>query len=115
MSLLSELVSIFDRLSIPVETGVFSKQAPRQYAVLTPVLDSFTLYADNKPEQDVEEVRISLYDKGNYQSAKKRIEAALLSADITITDRRYVSREDETGYHHYAIDVAKNYFYQEEN
>ena len=113
MSLLSELVTIFDGLSIPVETGVFSKQAPARYAVLTPVVDSFELFADNKPEQDVEEVRISLYDKGNYQTAKKRIEAALLSADITITDRRYISHEDDTGYHHYAIDVAKNYLYQE--
>jgi hypothetical protein len=115
MSLLSELVTILDGLSIPVETGVFSKQPPNRYAVLTPILDSFELFADNKPEQDVEEVRISLYDKGNYQSAKRRIEAALLSADITITDRRYVSREDNTGYHHYAIDVAKNYQFQEVN
>ena len=115
MSLLSELVTILDGLSIPVETGVFSKQPPNRYAVLTHILDSFELFADNKPEQDVEEVRISLYDKGNYQSAKRRIEAALLSADITITDRRYVSREDNTGYHHYAIDVAKNYQFQEVN
>ncbi len=115
MSLLSELVTILDGLSIPVETGVFSKQPPNRYAVLTPILDSFELFADNKPEQDVEEVRISLYDKGNYQSAKRQIEAALLSADITITDRRYVSREDNTGYHHYAIDVAKNYQFQEVN
>lgn len=115
MSLLSELVTILDGLSIPVETGVFSKQPPNRYAVLTPILDSFELFADNKPEQDVEVVRISLYDKGNYQSAKRRIEAALLSADITITDRRYVSREDNTGYHHYAIDVAKNFQFQEVN
>ena len=34
---------------------------------------------------------------------------ALLDADITITDRRYLGHEDSTGYHHYAIDVAQLY------
>ena len=40
---------------------------------------------------------------------KKQLSKALLSADFTITDRRYIGHEDDTGYHHYAIDVAKTY------
>ena len=28
---------------------------------------------------------------------------------FTISDRRYIAHEDDTGYHHYAIDVAKSY------
>ena len=114
MSLLSELKTILDGLGVPVETGVFSGPAPDRYAVLTPVLDHYTLYADNKPEQDVPEIRISLFDKGNYLQIKKQIEDALISADITVTERRYVGHEDDTGYHHIAVDVAKNYEYQEE-
>jgi len=33
----------------------------------------------------------------------------LLQADFVITDRRYIGYEYDTGYHHYAIDVAKEY------
>jgi len=37
----------------------------------------------------------------------------LLQADFIISDRRYVGHEGDTGYHHYAIDVAKNYELEE--
>jgi len=30
-----------------------------------------------------------------------------------VTDRRYIGHEDDTDYHHYAIDVAKEYELQE--
>jgi hypothetical protein len=114
MSLLSELTAVLDGLNVPVETGVFSEPAPDRYAVLTPIVDVYDAFADNAPGQDVEEVRISLFDKGNYLSLKKRIEKAVLSAEITITERRYIGRDDATGYHHYAVDTAKNYEIQEE-
>jgi len=114
MSLLAELNTIIESLGIPVETGIFSESPPDRYAVLTPLSDSFELFSDNTPGQDIEQVRISLFDKGNYLAVKKRIESALLSAGITITDRRYIGHEYDTGYHHYAIDVAKNYEIQEE-
>jgi hypothetical protein len=109
MSLLSELTALFESLSIPIETGVFSDTAPDQYAVFTPLADTFQLFVDNHPGTDIQEVRISLFDKGNYLKAKNTIVQALLSADITITDRRYIGHEDDTGYHHYAIDIAKHY------
>ena len=66
MSLLSELTSLLDGLNVPVETGVFSDPAPDRYAVLTPIVDTYDLFSDNAPGLDVEEVRISLFDKGNY-------------------------------------------------
>ncbi len=109
MSLLTELKAIANTLKIPAETSVFSGVAPNTYIVFTPILDEYELFADNKPNVDVEEVRISLFDKGNYLSVKKKIEKAVLDAEITITDRRYIGHEDDTGYHHYAIDVAKHY------
>ena len=34
-------------------------------------------------------------------------------ADFYITDRRYIGFETETGYHHYAIDVAQIYELEE--
>ncbi len=109
MSLLAELNTLADSLGIPVETGVFSGTAPDEYIILTPLADSFALHADNRPQYDIQEVRISLYAKGSYVERVEQITLSLLAADITITDRRYVSHEDDTGYFHYAIDVAKSY------
>ena len=112
MSLLSELKTLLAPL-VPIETGVFSKPPPDRYLVITPLSDTFELYADDQPYHETQEARLSLFDKGNYTSIKNRIVRALLATDITITDRRYIGHEYDTGYHHYAIDVAKNYELEE--
>lgn len=107
MSLLANLKDICDKLSIPSETSIYKSLAPDSFIVFTPLVDTYDVFADNKPNIEVEEVRISYFDKGNYLENKKKIEKAVIAADITITDRRYLGHEDDTGYHHYAIDVAK--------
>lgn len=107
--LLTLLTEIVGELHIPLETGVFKDSAPDRYCVFTPMSDTFELFADNRPHHETQEVRVSLYDKGNYLRTKNTLVRALLDADITITDRRYLGHEDDTGYHHYAIDVAKDY------
>lgn len=114
MSILSELNTLFETANIPVETGVFSGVPPDEYLVLTPLTDTFAVYGDNKPLADINEVRISLFSKNNYLQRKNQLVRMLLQADFVITDRRYIGHEDDTGYHHYAIDVAK-YYELEEN
>ena len=113
MSLLSELNTIAESCGVPVETGVFSDAAPDTYLVLTPLSDSFDLHADNRPGIDLQEVRLSLFCKENYTKIKNRLVKTTLNADMTITDRRYIGFETDTGYHHYAIDVAKLYGLEE--
>ena len=113
MSLLLELTEIAKRLKILARTAVYSGKPPDEYLVFTPLYDSFELHADNSPEIDVQEARISLFSKGNYNQIKSKIIRALISADITITARKYVGHEDDTGYNHYAIDVAKEYGMEE--
>lgn len=108
MSVLSELNALLTPI-LPVETGVFSGIPPDEYLVLTPLTDDFTLFGDNAPLMDVSEVRISLFSKGNYLQRKQQITGALLHAGFTITARTYVGHEDDTGYHHYAIDIAQSY------
>lgn len=108
MSVLFELNTLLTPV-LPVETGVFSGTAPDEYLVLTPLVDTFSLFVDNKPLMDVSEVRISLFTKHNYLARKHQITRALLGAGFTITDRRYIGHEDDSGYHHFAIDVAKEY------
>jgi len=109
MSILSELNILFETANIPVETGVFSGVPPDEYLVLTPLTDTFAVYGDNKPLADINEVRISLFSKNNYLQRKNQLVRMLLQADFVITDRRYIGYEYDTGYHHYAIDVAKEY------
>ena len=113
MSLLSELNTLLSGCGVPVETGVFSDAAPDTYLVLTPLSDTFDLHADNRPGIDTQEVRLSLFTKGSYTKLKNRLVRTLFSADFYITDRRYIGFETDTGYHHYAIDVAKSYVWEE--
>ena len=113
MSVLADIQSALSALDIPVETGVFSDAAPAKYIVVVPIVDTFDLHADNAPGIDVQEARLSLYAQGNYMADKKAIVKTLLGADFTITDRRYIGYETETGYHHYAVDVAKHYEMEE--
>lgn len=109
MSLLSEIKVAITSCGLPVETGVFSDESPDEYVVVTPLADTYELHADNLPEYETQEARLSLFSRGNYLKRKRQLSKALLAADFTITDRRYIGHEDDTGYHHYAIDVAKTY------
>ena len=54
-----------------------------------------------------------LNSKGNYTKDKNALVKVLLAHDFTITDRRYIGYETETGYHHYAVDVAQYYEMEE--
>ena len=109
MNIFEELNGVLGGLGIPVETGVFSGIAPDAYHVIVPLTDGFGYHADNIPHDDVQEARISVYSKGNYIAIKNKIVKALVGAEFTITDRRYIGFETETGYHHYAVDAQKNY------
>lgn len=115
MNILSEVKSIIETLNIPVETGVFSDKAPDEYIVLVPLADSFPLNADDEPQTDKQELRISIFTKGNYIRLKNRITGRLITHYFYITDRRYNGYETETGYHQYTIDVAKTYDIEEDN
>lgn len=111
--MLSELIEILSPI-LPTETSVFKGEKCTTYAVLTPIVDKLELYTDDLPTAEIIEVRISIYCKGNYQEIKNKITQTLLKNEITITDRRYLGHEDDTDYHHYAIDTMKNYTFIKE-
>ena len=113
MSILEELNTIVESAGLPVETGVFSTTAPDEYVVITPISEHFELFSDNTPGMNIEEARLSLFSKGNYGVAKRQLVRLLFSAGFLITERRYIGLEDDTGYHHFAIDVAKEYLEEE--
>ena len=111
MTILTELNDLFQLIGLPVETGVFSEKAPDTYAVITPLSDTFAIHADNKPQIEVCEFRISLYSKGNYTSMAKEITHLLLASGFTITERKYIGFEDDTEYHHWNADVARESYF----
>lgn len=114
MSILEELNTLLAGIGLPVETGVFSGAPPEEYLVITPLVDTFDCYADNLPQQEIQEVRLSLFSKGSYTVRKNQIVKILLAAGMTVTDRRYIGHEDDTGFHGYAIDILKEFNVEEE-
>jgi len=109
MNITQELDALIMGLGLPVEMGVFTGKAPEEYVIVTPLGDAFALYADDRPEYETQEARLSLYSKGNYQATKRRLTKALLLAGFTITLRQFIGREDDTGYFAYTIDAQKLY------
>jgi hypothetical protein len=107
MTMLAELIRIADVMGLPVQTGVFERKQPNQYLVIVPMVDSFALYADDYPQYNESEVRLSLYTKGNYTTLADTLVHRLLENDFTITNRSYI--EYDSGYYHYEIDVTKTY------
>ena len=113
MNITQQLDALITGLGLPVETGKFSGKAPEEYVIVTPLGDAFALHCDNRPEYETQEARLSLYSKGNYQAAKRRLVKALLQAGFTITLRQFLGREDDTEYFAYTIDAQKLYGLEE--
>ena len=113
MSALTELSTLLKSLGLPVETGRYSEKAPDRYVVLTPLSDDLTFFADGMPLIEIEEVRLSFFSKGNYLTDKARLTDRLLSEGFVISDRRLLGLDDETGFYHYVLDVAKEYVRKE--
>ena len=107
MSMLEELNTIVESAGLPVETGIFSNTAPDEYVVITPISEHFALFSDDGPGMNIEETRLSLFSKRNYLQKKELLVRMLLTAGFVVTERRFIGREDDTGYFHIAIDVAK--------
>jgi len=111
MTILEEITALLNLLGFVVETVLFSGVAPPEYVVLTPMFDRFSMHGDDLPIYETQEVRISLFTQSNYIKRKNLMVKELLKAGFTVTGRHYVGLETDTGYHHYAVDAAKNYDY----
>ena len=109
MNALSEIGEILTAIKIPWQTGAYTEPAPDQYIVLVPLSDTFDIMADNRPQFDVQSVRLSVFSKGNYNLIKNQLVRILLDADFFLSDRRYLDYDNETEYHQYVLDVEKHY------
>ena len=74
--------------------------------------DTFDVHSDNCPQYEIQEGRFRYLAKRTIKY--ERISLSVRSwMQTSVTDRRYIGHEDDTDYHHYAIDVAKEYKLQE--
>ena len=113
MSILKDINKTLSKLNYPFQTGEFKDKVPNEYIVIVPMIETFDYHADNKPQINVEEVRLSLFSKCNYTAMKNKIIKLLIDEDYTITNRQYIGYESDTGYYHYNIDVEKYYEMEE--
>jgi len=107
MNILNDITIIIKGLGFVVETGILSKTTSDAYVIITPSADSHEFFVNDRSEFASQEVRISIFSKGRYIEMKDKILDALQEANYTITHRQYVGHEDDTGYHHYAVDIVK--------
>lgn len=108
--LLEQAKNLCKGLGLAFQTGLFTNApTPQTYVVATPLVDALDVYADNQPNVEVEEVRLSLFTTDNYLGLRDQITKALLAAGIQVTARRYVGFEEDTGYHHYSFDIATHH------
>lgn len=106
-SLLETITRIASEQHLPCVTGVWADSpAPASYLVLTPITEVLEVYGDNTAGVEVEHVRASLYTNGNYLTLRDTLTGAFLNAGLTVEARTYVGFEADTGYHHYAFDLA---------
>ena len=111
-ALLERLTEVADQLGLPIAVSLYTDTpAPDTYLVATPLTDTFEVFADNTPSVEVEEVRPALLTTGNYLPARDRITTALLGAGLTITARRYIGFEVDTGFHHYSFDISCHHLF----
>ena len=105
--LLERIRAVADQLGVSFEVGL-SRQTPPPdtYLVATPLSDELTVFADNTPGIEIEEARISLFTKTYYLGLRNQLTRALIDAGLTVTARRYIGYEADTGFHHYSIDVS---------
>ena len=73
MNALSEIGEILTAMKIPWQTGAYTEPAPDQYVVLVPLCDTFDIMAYNRPQFDVQAVRLSVFSKGNYNLIKNQL------------------------------------------
>ena len=108
--LLEQAKTICLSLGLPFQTGLYTNAPhPDTFVVATPLADVFDVHADNQPRIEIESVRLSLFTKSNYLALRTRLTKALLGAGVTVVARRYVGFEEDTSYHHYALDIETHH------
>lgn len=106
MTILEILNGIFDSRGITMQVGMdIGNEEKEVYAVLTPLSDAFSQFADDEPTHEINAVRISLYTKSDYTTIVTAVVSDMLAAGLTITDKRFIEYEKNTKFYHYNIDA----------
>lgn len=111
MSIYELIIQTLKPLDILVSMQQNKDKASSRYVTMIPLYDNYEVFADNKPTLEVSQVQLAIFAKGNYLDLVAEINKALIEADFTITNRKYIEYEEDIKLHHYVIDVAMEFFY----
>ncbi len=114
MSISQRIISALKPLNIPITLVENPVRTASEYIVLIPIADTFSAFANDRPLAEINEMELAVYIKGNYLDLIDKILKQLITAELTITDRRYVEYEAATKFHHYVIDVAMENLFTED-
>ena len=107
--IISDLVTALTSLQIAVQVGDFKGSSlPDTFVVIIPLFNSFES-ADDLPDFDVQQAATEIYTKGDWRSTVNSICGECISRGLLVHERRYIGRNEETGYFQYSITFERSY------
>lgn len=106
MSVISNIKEIIESAGLPAERGVFTrKKKPEAYCTFLRLNKGAAICADDQAIQEQELYRITLFHKGNFETALNNLIKKFRENEAYINDIGAESFESETGYWLVPIDV----------
>lgn len=108
--IISDIYSALTTLKIEVQIGDFQTTSalPDIYAVIVPLSEDYET-ADDEPDFDVQQASAELYTKGMWRTAVNNICGECIKRGLSVNARRYIGRNEETGYFQYSITFEEAY------
>lgn len=91
------------------ETGAFNRLADSEDYIAVIPQETLIQYADDFPQREIQNARITIYAAADWQAAEYAIVRACIAAGLYVTARTYGGWSDEDKRHAYNIDVAQSY------
>lgn len=113
--IISDIYTALQTLEIPAQIGDYqtTSDLPDVYVVIIPLFNQFQT-ADDVPDFDVQQASIEVYSKGMWRSTVKQICDACISKGLLVHQRRYIGRNEETGYFQYSVTFEQAYDLEEQ-
>ena len=109
-NIISDIYTALTTLQIPAQIGDYQTTSalPDTYVVIIPLYENFET-ADDTPDFDVQQASTEVYTKGMWRSTVKSICDECISMGLLVHERRYIGRNEETGYFQYSITFENAY------
>lgn len=113
--IVNDIYTALTNLKIPAQIGDYQTTAelPDVYVVIIPLYNEFTS-ADDVPDFDIQQASIEIYSKGMWRTSVKQICDECIAMGLVVHERRYIGRNEETGYFQYSVTFEQAYDLEEQ-